>query len=168
MGCVRSRAAAAVWNGKFIVCGGYHDGDYLKSMECFDPESGVWTELSDMPTALVGHSRLSPMKKSRASFAAAVLDNEIFTMGGTDETDPDFDKCEIFNGRYWRDAPHFPLGALKCLLLLFLKCSLITFLNHTKTGRINSVSVFSSLFSPPESTNIPNTSSAPHCLPPLV
>ena len=52
----RCDAAAAVCNGKIYICGGYGYGVDLKSVECFDPESGVWTELTDMPTPRCFHS----------------------------------------------------------------------------------------------------------------
>ena len=53
----RSSAAAAVWNGKFIVCGGRNgDKDYARSVECYDPESGIWTELNNTPLPVAGHS----------------------------------------------------------------------------------------------------------------
>lgn len=55
----RHRAAAAVLSGKLVVCGGKCGGIIMKSVECFDPESGVWTELADMATSLSGHSMIS-------------------------------------------------------------------------------------------------------------
>lgn len=33
--------------------------DHLKSVECFDPANGVWTELGELPTILRSHSALS-------------------------------------------------------------------------------------------------------------
>lgn len=56
----RSSAASAVWNGKLIICGGRdHENKVLKSVECFDPDSGVWRKLNDMPIALSGHTMVS-------------------------------------------------------------------------------------------------------------
>ena len=54
----RSDVSAAVCNRKIYICGGIGDDGYarLKSVECFDPESGVWTELTDMPTPRYDHS----------------------------------------------------------------------------------------------------------------
>ena len=50
-------AAAAVCNGKIYICGGMGDKWVdMKSVECFDPESGVWTELTDMPRPPTYHS----------------------------------------------------------------------------------------------------------------
>lgn len=48
----RSGAAAAVWNGKIIVCGGLNNNEAVRSVECLDPDSYVWTEFKDMPLAL--------------------------------------------------------------------------------------------------------------------
>lgn len=53
MKCSRSHAAATVWKGKIIVCGGISGrNDILNSMECFDPESGVWSMLNDLTMLL--------------------------------------------------------------------------------------------------------------------
>lgn len=72
----RAYAAAAVYNGRFIVCGGENQpGNYLTSVECFDPESGVWHELEDMPTPLYGPSIISDGQK-------------LILMGGTDGNTP--------------------------------------------------------------------------------
>ena len=69
MNSPRSYTAAAVWNGKFVVCGGKND-QVLKSGECFDPENGVWIELNDLPTPLAGHCLVS-------------YGNSLILMGGT-------------------------------------------------------------------------------------
>ena len=55
----RSEAAAVVSNDKFIVCGGWNGVYYMESVECFDPESGVWTVLDDLPVALGRHSTVT-------------------------------------------------------------------------------------------------------------
>lgn len=58
----RTRAAATVWNEKIFISGGKGTGylcEFLKSVECFDPESGVWTELADMPAPLHDHCLLT-------------------------------------------------------------------------------------------------------------
>ena len=47
----RSRAAAAVVNGK-IFCSG---GAGINSVECYDPSSDVWTLICDMPELIWGH-----------------------------------------------------------------------------------------------------------------
>ena len=149
----RSRAAAAVWNGKFIVCGGRDGSNPLKSVECFNPESGVWSELNDMPTPCNSHclapygnnlilmggkderlhhdsvfevshlvgqgswKELSPMKYFRSQFAVAILDGEIFVIGGFDRAY--MDKTEIFAGGSWRDGPalHYPCYAMSSVVI---------------------------------------------------
>lgn len=56
----RSKAAAAVHQGKIIVSGGRCCGrEILSSVECLDPESGVWTELTQLPCRLCDHSLVS-------------------------------------------------------------------------------------------------------------
>lgn len=68
----RHDAAAAVCNGKIIVYGGRRDFfTQLKSAECFDPESGVWTQLDDMPRILHAHC-IVPNR------------NDLIIMGGCD------------------------------------------------------------------------------------
>lgn len=53
----RAFAAATACKGKIYVCGGW--GEYmhpLRSVECFDPVSGSWIELTEMPRPRAGHS----------------------------------------------------------------------------------------------------------------
>ena len=45
----RGLAAAAVVHGKIFCCGGGVGGTFLKSAECYDHSSDVWTLISDMP-----------------------------------------------------------------------------------------------------------------------
>lgn len=53
----RAEAAAAVCQDKIIVCGGWNlENSFLRSVECFDPESGVWSEMNDMIAPLSGHA----------------------------------------------------------------------------------------------------------------
>ena len=60
----RTKAAAVVWKGKIIICGGLRkDNDLLKSVECYDPESGVWSEFDEMPTPRINHSLISHESK---------------------------------------------------------------------------------------------------------
>lgn len=67
----RKCAAAAVWNGKIVVCGGWNQAELqtLDSVECFDPESGVWTELAALPSPRNSHSLIS-------------YNNRLLTIGG--------------------------------------------------------------------------------------
>lgn len=116
-------------------------GITLKILECFDPESDVWTELNDMPSPVDRHSlvpygnkllliggwdgktclnstlelsnlegkgawkELPPMKYRRVRFSSAILNNEIFVIGGKDGAMSAINKTEIFDGKSWRDGP---------------------------------------------------------------
>lgn len=68
----RHHAAATVWNGKIIVCGGRLREMRYKSVECFDPENGVWTELPDLPIPL-------------SSVSIVSYDDRLIVLGGFDE-----------------------------------------------------------------------------------
>ena len=53
-------AAATRWKGKFVVCGGRGlSNEILSTVECFDPQSGVWTEWEELPSPRSGHSLIS-------------------------------------------------------------------------------------------------------------
>lgn len=53
----RYNAAAASYHRKIVICGGTNKaGEVLDSVECFDTESGVWSELSRMIEPLCSHS----------------------------------------------------------------------------------------------------------------
>merc|ERR1712185_48522 len=68
----RFRHSSAVVNGKLFVLGGFnHDEEVLSSVECFDPETGLW-------------SAVSPMSRPRLGAGAAVLGGKIFVAGGSD------------------------------------------------------------------------------------
>lgn len=57
---VRSFGAAAVWNGKVIICGGRGCSNViLSSVECFDPQLGLWSEWEKLPSPRSGHSLVS-------------------------------------------------------------------------------------------------------------
>ena len=137
---VRGWAAAAVCNRKIYICGGEGD-DYvdLKSVECFDPESGVWTELTDMPTPRVEHSLVCYRNKlvviggwDEKQRTTTVLELDPHEKNGQwKELSPllytsfvsvaavlgreifaisrKSDKVQIFNGINWRVGPSFPL-----------------------------------------------------------
>lgn len=74
----RSGTAAAVWDDKIIVCGGWFKTSpktstgQLRSMESYDLQTGRWTELSEMPRAVAGHSFVS-------------RGNGLISLGGNDE-----------------------------------------------------------------------------------
>ena len=94
----RDTAAVAVWNGKIFVSGGHALYD-LKSTECFDPESGVWTELTEMPTALAYHSLVA-------------YGNLLICLGGSNETMPASPVFAMQKGGKWMALPpkKYPCG----------------------------------------------------------
>lgn len=92
----RWHAAATVHNGKFIVCGGSrHFYNPWKYVECFDPESEVWTELNDMPGPRAGHSLVS-------------YQNRLILIGGKDGESRLNSVLELTNlkgGGKWKELP---------------------------------------------------------------
>ena len=53
----RSSAAAAVWNNKIIICGGFIGlFNVTDTAECYNPEDNSWNEFTHLPTPLWGHS----------------------------------------------------------------------------------------------------------------
>ena len=142
----RCRAAAAVCNGKIYICGGWRDDGYIyilfekKSVECFDPESGVWTELTDMPTPRSDHSlvcyrnklvviggwdgkektttvlELDPHEKNGQwkELSPLLYTSSVAAVLGREiiTISQSSDKVQIFNGINWRVGPSFPLSPI--------------------------------------------------------
>ena len=54
------------------VFGGYDQQDFLSSLHTYDPESDVWTEMSDVPEEVL----------PRAYATAKVFENKIYVWGG--------------------------------------------------------------------------------------
>lgn len=91
-----------VHNGKFCISGGHGYGTDLKSVECFDPESGVWTELTDMPTSLHSQSLISYENKlilvggiNGTSSANTVLELSNLEENGTWKALPSMKDCRF-------------------------------------------------------------------------
>ena len=57
-------------NGKLYVAGGYYRGQPLKSVECFDPMTRVWTTIA-------------PMNEARDNLGLAVLGDKLYAIGGS-------------------------------------------------------------------------------------
>ena len=77
MNTPRSGHGVVSAQGKLFAVGGYGLNDqgqneYLKSVECFDPSTGVWTNIN-------------PMNEAREWLGLAVLGDKLFAMGGRDE-----------------------------------------------------------------------------------
>ena len=65
----RSYMGAAVLGGKLYVAGGEAGGQALSSMEVFDPQTNVWTELE-------------PMSIARAGFQLVAAQGTLYAAGG--------------------------------------------------------------------------------------
>ena len=62
--------AGVVAHGQYIyIAGGMDNSGYLNSMERYDTDKDVWIPLSPMPTA-------------RSALTLAVLENQIYAIGG--------------------------------------------------------------------------------------
>jgi hypothetical protein len=69
----RGRAAGgvAVHDGKIYYAGGLHDGSAVDWFDVYDPATGTWTPLEDMP-------------RERDHFHGAVVDGRFYAIGGRD------------------------------------------------------------------------------------
>ena len=75
MTTARQGLAAVAFGNCVYVMGGFSlVGDTLSSVERFDPSTGVWEQVADMPTA-------------RSFCAAVALGSHIYVCGGEDEDD---------------------------------------------------------------------------------
>ena len=73
----RGLPAAAVVHGKIFCCGGGIGENTLKSAECYDPSSDVWTFISDMPG-------------SNAGCGAVEMDGYLIVIGGKTGKEKEF------------------------------------------------------------------------------
>lgn len=80
----------------FYSTGGFNQSDCLDTVENFDPITNRWSSVTRMP-------------ERRARFGAAVLNNEIYAVGGSSGS---HDQCSV--NRYslandkWSKAPPLP------------------------------------------------------------
>lgn len=68
----RGSAGLAVYNNKFYLLGGNtigHDGGYVPYFDEFDPQTGIWSELTDAP-------------RSRDHFQATIVGDKLYAIGG--------------------------------------------------------------------------------------
>ncbi len=65
----RMGLGVGVVNNKIYAIGGVNNGDFLKTVEVYDPVTNQWAALTDMPTA-------------RSGLGIAVVNNLIYTIGG--------------------------------------------------------------------------------------
>ena len=65
----RGAGGVAVYDGKIYYAGGMHDGKAVAWFDVYDPATGIWTKLPDMP-------------RVRDHFHAAVVDGKFYAIGG--------------------------------------------------------------------------------------
>lgn len=100
----RSRAAAAVIDGRLYVVGGESNLGDLDDHEVYDPLGDVWQRLPSRPVAARGA-------------AAAPLDEQLYVAGGC-AGDAALDRVDRFDPASWTWATVAPLPAPRCALAL--------------------------------------------------
>lgn len=99
----RGSAGLVLYNDKFYLAGGNddgHDGGFVAQFDEFDPATGVWTTLTDMPRA-------------RDHFAAVVIGDKLYAAGGRQSGgaggffDPLLGEVDVydFNTESWSTLP---------------------------------------------------------------
>ena len=88
MPAAKSSHTASVINGKIYVIGGFFRGNgldrrYFKTIDIYHPETGRWTQKSDMPVAKFGH-------------AAEVINGRIYILTEADPDDAPFATVEVY------------------------------------------------------------------------
>jgi N-acetylneuraminic acid mutarotase len=90
----RGAGGVAVYRGKIYYVGGLHDGRAVAWVDAYDPETGTWEQLPDMPRA-------------RDHFQAAVVGDRLYAIGGRDvdidATTPAVDVLDL-RRRQWRQG----------------------------------------------------------------
>ena len=91
-----------------VVIGGYNaDLVTVASVECFDADTGKWTELP-------------PLTAPRYDFSACVLPRRgsererLVVAGGTDDTSAWLKSAEVFNGKVWSLLPAMSMQRDRC------------------------------------------------------
>ena len=69
MRAARANLAVAVLDGKLYAVGGFGNGDYLNSVERYDPATNAW-------------EAVAPMASARGDHGVAVLDGKLYAVGG--------------------------------------------------------------------------------------
>ena len=81
----RGAGGIATYNGKIYVAGGLHDGVAVPWFDVYDPATGTWTQLADMPRA-------------KDHFHAAVVDGKFYAIGGRNiDIDATIDKVDVYD-----------------------------------------------------------------------
>ena len=89
MPAAKSSHTASVINGKIYVIGGFFRGNGLdmkdfKTIEIYHPETGRWTQKTDMPVGKSGH-------------ATEVISGKIYIFTGADTNDVPFATVEVYD-----------------------------------------------------------------------
>ncbi len=84
MSAGRANVIAVQCKGKIYAMGGYVKGGVTGKMEMYDPAADTWTTKASLPIP-------------RASFAATVLDNKIYVLGGADDNGTDLNSMYVYN-----------------------------------------------------------------------
>ncbi|MET7030280.1 PKD domain-containing protein [Sediminicola luteus] len=77
VGRKRGSAGLVVYNDKFYIIGGNtngHDGGYVNWFDEYDPATGTWTPLDNLPS--------SPNPRARDHFHAVVIGDNLYAAGG--------------------------------------------------------------------------------------
>ena len=88
MPAAKSSHTASVINGKIYVIGGFFRGNgldmkHFKTIEIYHPETGRWTQKSDMPVGKSGHT-------------AEAINGKIYIFTGADHDDAVFATVEVY------------------------------------------------------------------------
>ena len=96
----RNLAAVAVVNTRIFCCGGRNGNKYLKSAECYDLSSNVWTLISDMPGP-------------NAACGVVVMDTHLIVIGGMPNKESDLNSVWVLdttnkNAKWIEKEPSMP------------------------------------------------------------
>ena len=62
-------AGVAALNGMLYIMGGFDGKDYLKDVECYDPQTDTWTNVA-------------PLSQSRSATGVTVMKDRLYALGG--------------------------------------------------------------------------------------
>ena len=65
----RSVAGVTALNGRLYVIGGFDGHDYLKDVECYDPQTNTWT-------------LMQPLNRARSAACVTIMNGRLFVLGG--------------------------------------------------------------------------------------